>query len=160
MLPTLLTLLLAFPAPQEPSAQPESDAGASAADVQALLQQPVLQQGDHTYTVKEILEELYPYDPSLKTALESNAEYLRFYLDDLRFYNQVRWFSNRLILNAKEIPAVDQEALLTEAGAWSVDRGGSSSFPETVLARAGFEVEVRARLMAKQVKEFSNRELR
>ena len=160
MLPTLLTLVLAFPTPQDPSAQAEAEVSALTTDVATLLKQPALRQGDRTYTVHEVLKELYPFDDSLQPALESNAEYLRFYLDSLRFYNQVRWFSNKLILDAAGIAPVEKEALLAEASAWSADRGGPTDFPESVLARVAFEIDVRARLMALQPKEYSNRELR
>lgn len=161
MLTTLLPLVLALSAPLQASAPADAQAtGAPQEDIQALLDQPVLQQGDRTYLVKEVLAELYPHDDSLQPALESNAEYLRFYLDSIRFYNQVRWFSNKLILDAQGVEAISPEVLKAEAIAWSADRGGRTDHPEATLARVGLEIEVRARLMALQPEEFSNRELR
>lgn len=160
MLTTLLTLVIALGTGQQPATQSDSTAAARDPEVESLLKQPVLQQGDRTYTAGEVLEELYPYDDSLKQALESNAEYLRFHLDSIRFYNQVRWFSNRLILDAKRIAKVDLETLEAEAAAWSLDRGGKTDFPKAILARAGLEIEVRARLFALQPETFSNREVR
>lgn len=160
----LSILCLTFACPlgswQEPAPAPAPAAEQPSEEVQELLQMAVLQQGDRTYTAQEVLEHLYPLDQSLQPALESNAEYLRYYLDSLRFYDQVRWFSNLLILEAKDIPDVGQDDILREASAWNADRGGSGEHPEAILARGGLEVLVRARLIARQPSEYSMREIR
>ncbi|MFK5956975.1 MAG: hypothetical protein QM477_11090 [Planctomycetota bacterium] len=160
MLSILLLFTFSLCPAQNPGAESSPSSADTSADVQDLLAQPALQQGDTTYSVGQVLERMYPLDASLKEALESNAEYLHFYIDSVRFYNQVRWFSNALLLDAAKIPAIGQEALLAEASAWNLDRGGDGSFPQSILARASLEIEVRARLIAKQPKEFSMREIR
>lgn len=161
MLSTLLLTLACTSCPwQEPTPSVDAVAEASNASVQDLLNQAVLQQGDKTYLAKDVLALLYPLDASLKPALESNAEYLRYYLDSLRFYNQVRWFSNLLILDARQVPEVEREVILAEASAWNGDRGGSTDHPEAILARGGLEILARARLIAQQPEEYSMREIR
>ncbi|MHC4822953.1 MAG: hypothetical protein ACYTEP_02930 [Planctomycetota bacterium] len=156
----LLTLVCTTCSWQEPTASADAAQEAPVPSVQDLLDSAVLQQGDKTYLAKDVLALLYPLDASLQPALESNAEYLRYYLDSLRFYNQVRWFSNLLILDARNIPHVEQEAILAEASAWNADRGGSTDHPEAILARGGLEILARARLLAEQPAEFSMREIR
>jgi len=160
MLSILLLLTFSLCPAQEPVAGDAPTKSALSAEVQELLKQPALQQGEKTYTVGEVLAEMYPLDASLQEALEANGEYLRFYLDSLRFYNQVRWYSNLLLMDAAKIPDVSQEALLAEASAWDIDRGGDGRFPEALLARGGLEIVGRARLVAKQPTEYSMREIR
>ena len=157
-----ILLLLTFPScpAQEPGAGVPVAQAIVGTEVQDLLDSVALQQGDKTYSVGDVLTELYPLDGSLQEALESNAEYLRFYIDSLRFYNQVRWFSNLIIMDDAEIPDVDQETLLKEAVAWDVDRGGDGRFPDSLLARGGLEIVGRARLMQSQPSEYSMREIR
>ncbi|MDA0667069.1 MAG: hypothetical protein O3A95_02745 [Planctomycetota bacterium] len=158
---SILLLLVFSPSPaQEPGAEATAPNAVVSTEVQNLLDAVALQQGEKTYTVAEVVAELYPLDGSLQEALESNAEYLHFYIDSLRFYNQVRWFSNLLLLDDAKIPNVDQEALLAEASAWDLDRGGDGRFPESLLARGGLEIVGRARLVALQPKEYSMREIR
>ncbi len=157
MLTTLLSLTFLLPAAQNPSSTTPS---AADAEVQHLLEQPVLQQGEQVFSAQMVLEKLYPLAPNLRTALESNAEYLRFYLDSIQFYNQVRWFSNLLILDSAGIPEVDHTLLQAEALTWSRDRGGDGDYADAILARGGFEILCRARLMALQPAEFSMREIR
>ena len=154
MLSVLLTLCCSIPLP----AQEAAEASAVADDPR--LSSIVLEQGGRSYTASDVLEELYRHDASLRPALEGNAEYLGFYLDSLRFYNHVRWFSNRLMLEKAGIDAIDAEALAAEAVTWAEERGKDADHPKATLVTAPFEIEVRARLLALQVPEFSNKELR
>jgi len=151
----LLTCFAALPAQQ-----PATSATTDALEVADLLQRKVLVQGEKSYVVQDILSELYPYDASLKAALESNVEYLGFYINSLRFYDQVRWFSNLLILNDQGFPAASREALEQEALAWSAARSDSDTTAKSTLALAALEIQTHARLIAEQPEEFSNKEIR
>jgi hypothetical protein len=151
----LLTCLSAFAAQQ-----PTSPAPSDATEIQALLHSKVLIQAGKTYLVQDVLNELYPYDASLKQSLESNAEYLGFYINSLRFYNRVRWFSNKLILDQEGYPPASRAALEREALAWSAARSDHSATADSSLALAALEIRVQARLIAKQPDEFSNQEIR
>ena len=158
---SILLLLVFSPSPaQEPGADVVTPSPVVSTEVQGLLDAVAVQQEGETYTVADVLAELYPLDGSLQEALESNAEYLRFYIDSLLFYNQVRWFSNLLILDDAKIPGVAQDALFAEASAWDLDRGGDGRFPKALLARGGLEIVGRARLVALQPKQYSMREIR
>ena len=151
----LLSICAAFGA-QQPAASTSSDN----AELQELLTTEVLVQGDKTYLVQDVLKELYRHDSSLKVSLESNSEYLQFYINSLRFYDQVRWFSNKLILDAEAIPKVKQAAIEHEALAWSAARSDRAGTVASSLALAAFEIEVMARLIGQQPEEFSNQEIR
>ena len=151
----LLTCFAALPAQQA-----ATDATTDSLEVADLLQRKVLIQGDKSYRVQDILNELYPYDASLQASLESNAEYLGFYINSLRFFDHVRWFSNLLILEEEGFPAVSREALEQEALAWSAERSENSPSANSTLALAALEIQAHARLIAKQPKEFSNKEIR
>lgn len=156
MLSAFLLTTFAALAAQQPSANPT----AVTAEVQDLLQSEVLKQGQKTYVVKDILDELYPNDPSLKVSLESNVEYFSAYVNSLRFYDQVRWFSNKLILDKNKIPKASREQIEAEAKAWAADRNDRPGTVKSSLAVASIEIEVRARLIALQPAEFSNKEIR
>lgn len=156
MLSTFLFTCLAAFAMQ----QPGTTAPADATEVQDLLQSKVLIQGDNTYLVQDVLHELYPFDASLKQSLESNAEYLGFYVNSLRFYDQVRWFSNKLILDQEGYAPASRAALEQEGLAWSAARSDHTATAASSLALAALEISVQARLIAKQPPEFSNKEIR
>jgi hypothetical protein len=151
----LLTCLAAFAAQQ-----PSTPAPTDATEVQDLLQSKVLIQGETTYVVQDVLNELYPFDASLKQSLESNAEYLGFYVNSLRFYDQVRWFSNKLILDQEGYAQVSRAALEQEGIAWATARSNHAATANSSLAQAALEIQVQARLIAKQPDEFSNQEIR
>lgn len=140
--------------------QPSVNSAPAAIEVQDLLQRKILEQGQKTYVVQDILNELYPNDPSLKVALESNAEYFGAYVNSLRFYDQVRWFSNKLILDQNKIPKASRAQIEAEALAWAGDRNDRPGSVSSSLAMASIEIEVRARLIALQPEEFSNKEIR
>ncbi|MDP7061961.1 MAG: peptidylprolyl isomerase [Planctomycetota bacterium] len=156
MLSAFLLTTFAALASQQPSANPT----ATSAEIQDLLQRKVLKQGQKTYWVQDILDQLYPHDPSLKVSLESNVEYFTAYVNSLRFYDQVRWYSNKLILDQHKIPKATAKQIEAEAKAWALDRNDRPSSVSSSMAVAGIEIEVRARLMALQPEEFSNKEIR
>ena len=156
MLSAFLLTTFAALASQQPSANPT----ATSAEIQDLLQRKVLKQGQKTYWVQDILDQLYPHDPSLKVSLESNVEYFTAYVNSLRFYDQVRWYSNKLILDQHKIPKATAKQIEAEAKAWASDRNDRPSSVSSSMAVAGIEIEVRARLMALQPEEFSNKEIR
>lgn len=144
---SLLSLSALLPA-QEPA--PEAVAAASArASRQDLLKAPVLQQEGQTYRVSDVLARLYPLDPNLEPALTGSLEYLQVYLDSPRFYDQVRWYSNLLLLEAVQVPEVTQEALNAEAVAWAKDRGIDAP-ANAALAIGGLEILVRAKMIGEQ----------
>ncbi|MCP4092769.1 MAG: hypothetical protein GY747_04900 [Planctomycetes bacterium] len=140
--------------------QPSANTTAATAEVQDLLQREVLKQGQKTYVVQDILNELYPNDPSLKVSLESNVEYFGAYVNSLRFYDQVRWYSNKLILDKNKIGKATRAQIEAEAKAWAADRNDRPRTVKSSLAIAAIEIEVRARLVALQPEEFSNKEIR
>jgi hypothetical protein len=156
MLSAFLLTTFAALAAQQPSANPAT----ATAEVQDLLQRKVLKQGQNDYVVQDILNELYPNDPSLKVSLEGNVEYFSAYVNSLRFYDQVRWYSNKLILDKNKVPKASREQIEAEAKAWASDRSDRTSSVNSSLAVAAIEIEVRARLIAMQPDEFSNKEVR
>lgn len=156
MLSAFLLTTFAALAAQQPSANPT----AATAEVQDLLQRKVLKQGQKTYVVQDILNELYPNDPSLKVSLEGNVEYFNAYVNSLRFYDQVRWYSNKLILDQNKIATASRAQIEAEALAWTGDRNDRPGNVSSSLAIAAIEIEVRARLIALQPEEFSNNEIR
>jgi len=146
---TLLLLGLAAPLPAQEKSAPTPSQPAPAANRQDLLKAPVLQQEGQTYRVKDVLARLYPLDASLEPALKDNLEYFQLYLDSPRFYDQVRWFSNMLLLDAVDIPEVAQEDIRAEAEAWARDRDIEAD-ARTALALGGLEILARARLIGEQ----------
>lgn len=154
---TLLGLTALLPAQE---VAPESVAAASArASRQDLLKAPVLQQEGQTYRVSDVLARLYPMDASLEPALMGSVEYLQLYLDSPRFYDQVRWYSNLLLLDAVAVPKVDQQALELEAVAWAAGRGIEAN-ARTALALGGIEILVRARMIGEQPDVLASTEVR
>ncbi|MGB0685133.1 MAG: peptidylprolyl isomerase [Planctomycetota bacterium] len=136
-----------------------AEAAAPAVTREALLAAPALQQAGRSYRVEEVLARLYPLDASLEPALRDNLEYLRLYLDSPRFYDQVRWFSNLLLLDAVEMPEVDRAALEAEAVAWAADRSIEAD-ARTALALGGLEILARARLIGEQPDVLGSDEVR
>lgn len=136
-----------------------TEAAAPAVSREDLLGAPALQQAGRSYRVEEVLARLYPLDASLEPALRDNLEYLRLYLDSPRFYDQVRWFSNLLLLDAVEMPEVDRAALEAEAMAWAADRGIEAD-ARTALALGGLEILARARLIGEQPDVLGSDEVR
>lgn len=162
---SLLVLLLLTPAarPQDPAPEP---APAQEPKVQLdeqtaeLLRVAVLRQDDRTWTAREVVDRLAAADSSLWPAMAPNPEYTRLYLASPRFYDQVRWFSNLMLLDAADVISVDEETLLAEARAWSKDRGRDAQQANAMRAANPFEIEARARLIALQPTEFEDNQVR
>ena len=146
MLLRLAPLLLAPLLAQEPSGTTAMDA-------------TVLRQQDHEYRAREVLARLARWDASLLPTLQADPEYLRLYLASPVFAEQVRAFSDSLLLDAERLPEPDAKLLEREARAWADDRGLPAD-PAAALAIAGIEIETRARLLAQQPESFSTNELR
>jgi hypothetical protein len=125
----------------------------------ALLDAAVLRQNGREYSARQVLTSLARWDASLMPTLTNDAEYLRLYLDSPVFAEQVRAFSDGLLLDRESIPPADAAKLEREAIAWSADHGLPAD-PRSALALAGLEIETRARLIAGQPDEFSSHELR
>ena len=147
-LATLLLPVLALVPPasaQDPAADP--------------LAVPVLEQAGRTYTARELFEAYAPYDTTLAETLERDAQYRAVYFRSLRFLHLVQAYSDHLLLDAAEVPAATAEARLAEAAAWSRDRGLRTP-AEGALVAHGFEIDNRARLLARLEPEYSTQELR
>ena len=123
------------------------------------LSVPVLEQDGRSYSARDVLAAQAARDPSLLAAVERDPDYRALYFRSLRFLTSVQAFSDRLILDQKQVPEVGEELLLAEAGAWAADRG-IKTMPAGALSAHGFEVETRARLLALQQPEYSTQELR
>lgn len=119
----------------------------------------VLKQSGVEFGVQEILARVASHDSSLMPALDADAEYRRLYLDSPVFLEQVRAFSDALMLDAEGLPAPSVEALRAEALAWASDRGLPAD-ADAALARSGIEIENRARLLALQRDGFGSNALR
>jgi len=157
MLPLLLVLALApF---QEPVADPAPSTEVQE-EVLELLRVPVLRQQDRSWTARDVVDRLSKSDPSLWQAFRGNPEYVALYLSSPGFYDQVRWFSSLMLLDAADVPSVSPEALRVEAEAWARDRGRDPREAPGVLAVHPFEIEARARLLALQPDEFEENVLR
>jgi hypothetical protein len=120
----------------------------------------VLQQNGDNYSARDVLQNLFKNDASLKEILRRDYDYLKLYINSQKFYNHVRWFSNNLVLDAKKIPEVSQQALINEALAWAAERGSQTINPQAALSQGGLEIVVRARLIALQKGSYSTTELR
>ncbi len=141
----LLPLLLVPVVLQEPAASGTLDA-------------IVLTQDGKDHTAREIVDRVSAWDASLGRAL-ANPEYLRLYLDSPVFAEQVRAFSDALLVEQEQLPAPSHAALAAEALAWAADRGLPAD-AAAALAKAGIEIETRARLLAIQPEEHGSNELR
>ena len=158
MLP-LLVLALAPVTLQEPAGPGES-APALQEEVLELLRVPVLRQQGRTWTAREVIDRLAKSDPSLWEAFRGNPDYVRLYLASPGFYDQVRWYSTLLLLDAADVPSVEPAAVEAEAAAWAEDRGRDPREAAGVVALRPFEIEARARLIALQPEEFEENVLR
>lgn len=160
MLPLLIALAFAPNAPsQEPAGGPAA-VGEAQQEVLERLRAPALRQQGRTWSARQVVDKLAEADTSLWEAFEGNPEYVRLYLASPRFYDQVRWFSTLLLLDAADVPSVEPDALRAEAAAWAADHGRDAREAEGVLALHPFEIEARARLIALQPDEFEENVLR
>lgn len=139
-----LSLLLRAPA-QEPQPSP--------------LDGVVLRQAEASYTARQVLARIAAVDASLMPALEADEGYLRLYLDSPIFLEQVRSFSDELMLDSEGLAPATAEALQAEALAWAGERSLPADAP-AALARAGIEISNRARMIALQPDEFGASVLR
>ncbi len=157
MSPMLLLAALALAAPLPP--EQEEVRPAQEEDVARLLDAPVLLQDGVRHSAREVVTELSRWDPTLAAALEGNADYLRLYLDSPRFLEHVRAYSDQLLLDAAEVPDVEEDLLRREASAWARERSLPGT-PDSALALAGIEIRNRARLLARQPEVFGTNRLR
>lgn len=139
-------LLLAPLAAQEPAAPDPLDA-------------VVLRQDGKEYAARQVVDRVAARDPSLLSALRADREYLLLYLGSPAFAEQVRAFSDSLLVAAEKLPDPAPEAVEAEARAWARDRGLPPD-AAAALAKAGIEIELRARLIAAQPDAFAANELR
>ena len=128
--------------------------------IERIMDTTVLQQNGDNYSARDVLQNLFENDDSLKEILRRDYDYLKLYINSQKFYNHVRWFSNKLVLDVKEISQVPQQALTNEALAWAAERGSQTTNPQAALAKGGLEIVVRARLIALQKASYSTTELR
>jgi hypothetical protein len=128
--------------------------------IEKVMGTTVLQQNGDNYSAMDVLQNLFENDDSLKEILQRDYDYLKLYINSQKFYNHVRWFSNKLVLDAKKIPEVSQQALIDEALAWAAERGSQTINPQAALSQGGLEIVVRARLIALQKGTYSTPELR
>lgn len=146
MLPWSAPLLVCTIALQQPEAT-------------APLDRVVLRQDGVEYTAQRIVERVAQWDPSLRPTLEADPEYLRIYLNSPVFLEHVRAFSDALLVDLEQLPAPTREQVEAEALAWARDRALPAD-AAAALARAGIEIEMRARLIATQPDGFGSNELR
>jgi hypothetical protein len=125
----------------------------------AILQVVVLEIGEQKYTAGDVLNAIEEYDASLPKTVRKDSSYAQLYFSSMRFLYQVRSFGDRLALDSLGVPKVSQDALELEAKAWAADRSRSISLAGA-LAANGLEIEVRARLLARQNPSVSTTELR
>ena len=158
----LTLLLLASPAVAVVQTPAGEDPVVTAArqQVEQLLRAPVLRQDDREWTARDVVDRLAASDDSLWPAIETSPEYVELYVSSPGFYDQVRWFSSLLLLDAANVPSVAPEALLAEAKAWCDDHGRAPQEAAAMLATNPFEIETRARLIALQPDEFEENVLR
>jgi hypothetical protein len=128
--------------------------------IEKVMGTTVLQQNGDNYSARDVLQNLFENDDSLKEILQRDYDYLKLYINSQKFYNHVRWFSNNLVLDAKEISQASQQELISEALAWAAERGSQTINPQAALAQGGLEIVVRARLIALQKASYSTTELR
>ncbi|MBT4465634.1 MAG: hypothetical protein HOD03_03000 [Planctomycetes bacterium] len=128
--------------------------------IEKVMGTTVLQQNGDNYSARDVLQNLFENDDSLKEILQRDYDYLKLYINSQKFYNHVRWFSNNLVLDAKKIPEVSQQALINEALAWAAEHGSQTINPQAALSQGGLEIVVRARLIALQKGAYSTTELR
>jgi len=128
--------------------------------IEKVMGTTVLQQNGENYSAGDVLQNLFENDDSLKEILQRDYDYLKLYINSQKFYNHVRWFSNKLVLDANEISQVSQQSLISEALSWAAERGSQTINPQAALAQGGLEIVVRARLIALQKSSYSTAELR
>lgn len=161
---TLLTLCCALLSTALGAQQPEATATDDAATVQAeaptsLLQQVAVVVNEHSFSAHDVVKAIGAYNQDLEKLLREQADYRRIYFSSPRFLFEVRAFADLQRLDALGVPKASQKLLEAEAKAWALDRGRKLS-PQGVLKSNGLEIEVRARLLARQATSFSQSELR
>jgi len=119
----------------------------------------VLIQSETTYTARQVLNKVAKFNSSLLIPLENDPGYRKQYLSSPLFLDQVRAFSDWLLIEEAEIAKVSEKELLRVAEQWGQPRG-RSQFPKAILATAGIRIEVEARLLALTPSEFPTKQLR
>lgn len=123
------------------------------------LDRIVLRQDGAEHTARQIVARVARWDKSLQPTLEADAEYLRIYLNSPVFLEHVRAYSDALLLDLEQLPEPSQRQIEEEAVAWARDRSLPPDAP-AALAKAGIEIETRARMIAAQPDGFGSNELR
>jgi len=170
LFPLLTLLFAAAPLAAQADSPPESEravlGGLSALGQSSpsdadytLLSKVVLKMSDQEYTANQVLNAIEEYDTGLPETVRKDPNYAQLYFSTMGFLYQVRAFGDRLALDSLGVPKVSQAALEAEAKAWIADRSRSISVAGA-LASNGLEIEVRARLLARQQPSFSTTELR
>jgi parvulin-like peptidyl-prolyl isomerase len=125
----------------------------------SFLDQSVCTVKERNYSAREVINAIGVYNDGLKKPLLEQADYRKVYFSSTRFLFQVRAFADLKRLDALGVPEVSQKLLEFEAAKWAKDRSRSLT-PQAVLKSHGLEIELRARLLARQASSFSLSELR
>lgn len=125
----------------------------------SLLDQAVCTVKERNYSAREVINAIGVYDDELKKPLLEQANYRKIYFASPQFLFQVRAFADLQRLDALGVPKVSQKLLEAEAAKWAKDRSRPLT-PQAVLKSHGLEIELRARLLARQAPSFSLSELR
>ncbi len=124
-----------------------------------LLQRVACEVNGHSFTAHDVVKAIGAYNQDLEKLVREQEDYQRMYFASPRFLFEVRAFADLKRLEALGVPPVSQRNLEAEAAAWAQDRGRRLS-PQGVLKSNGLEIEVRARLLARQPSSYSQQELR
>lgn len=157
MLPLFLSTILAFAldsAAQQPAAPPSAPTSA-----QDPLERTVIEFGDQAITVAQVLERVAPGDSQLGKLLREDPSYRDAYLASPRFLTAVRSYADLLRLDELGVRKASAEELQAEAKAFAADRK-SRLTAESILRTRPMLIELRARLLSQQLREFSTQELR
>jgi hypothetical protein len=147
------------PADGTPADSTQEAATQQAAESVPLLQRVACEVNGHSFTAQDVVKAIGAYNQDLEKLLVDQEDYRRMYFSSPRFLFEVRAFADLKRLEALGVPPVSQLQLEAEAAAWAKDRGRNLS-PQGVLKSNGLEVEVRARLLARQPSSHSHQELR
>ncbi len=154
----LCCALLALPAAARAQAETDSQAAPAVADV-PLLDRVACEVKGKSYTARDVVKAIGAYNDGLEKLLAEQPDYRRIYFSSPRFLFEVRAFADLKRLDALGVPKVSQQQLEAEAAAWAKDRGRRLS-AQGVLKSNGLEIELRARLIARQPTAYSLAELR
>lgn len=143
----------------EADAAPQAEAVAKSEQNVPLLDRIACEVNGHSFTAREVVKAIGAYNEDLEKLLVDQPDYRQMYFASPRFLFEVRAFVDLKRLDALGVPPATQKLLEAEAKAWAQDRGRKLS-PTGVLKSNGLQIEVRARLLARQQSSFSTQELR